>query len=485
MVGKNQIQIAGNQFAQGLTTSDYLGDGGIGISSYNLSMIATPGVVRAMPTSIPTKSGAAISSGIVASCESPETGSTTHNYRWFVDNGGSTVFTCDDTSYSDQVGSLGNISAPNSDMVTCFGDATNSYIYISGSTNITEVKIVNSTGNYTSADAAWWSGTVVGSAGLTTGVPHPELVFEGSFWVGDANVLRSATDRTTAGVTLTLNRNERIQCLAIDPQTGLMMIGVRTVAGNNDTFSSQSFVYLYDGFSSKARRKIPVDGRITAFRNVGGQVFAGMDNTIGVWNGSGVTFLRRLQNTSTSTSLLPYKNKITSFQNTLLVADGQYVLAYGDIGNGKKVWWPFYKHSANIDALFFIGNTGGSLPISPLIAVNDATTLTYIRPTDTTTAATGVFYTNNINFERPVTINRVRVFTTGITTTAGIGGVSIVDENNTTTTPTIGTFKVTSGTRYMFDFDFNLKLQTLQPKLTIDTQAFGIVRVVIYYTVAE
>lgn len=485
MVGKNTLQISGNEFAQGLTTSDFLGDGGIGTSSYNLSMIAQPGVIRAMPISTPTKNGAAIAGGIVASCETPEIGNNSHNYRWFVDNSGSTVFTCDDSSYVDQVSSLSNISSPNSDMVTCFGDVTNSYIYISGTTNITEVKVVNATGNYTSADSNWWSGTVSGSAGLTTGVPHPELVFEGSFWVGDANILRSATTRVLAGIILTLNTNERIQCLAIEPATGLMMVGVRTTSGNNDTFSNQSFVYLYDGYSSKARRKIPVDGRIASFRNVGGQVFVGMDNTIGVWNGNGVTFLRRLANVGQNTGLLPYKNHITSFQNTLLVCDGQYILAYGDIGNGKKVWWPFYKHPTTIAAIFFIGNQSGTTPINPLIAVNDGSTLLYIRPMDVTTGATGAFYTNNINFQRPVDIRRIRVFTTGVTTTAGIGSVSVIDDNNVTYSPTQNKFVVASGTKYVFDFDFNYKLQTLQPLLTIDTQAFGITKVVIYYDVAE
>lgn len=489
MLGKSQITIASTQFTAGLATSDFTTDGGIGTTSTNLSMIAQPGVVRAMPTSTPTKSGAAISGGIVASCESPET-TTTHNYRWFVDNGGSTLFSCDDTSYLDQTNSLPSISAPNTDMAVWASSGvgtTDGYLYISNTNNVIEIGVSNSTGSFHVSNTTWWSATLGSSATLTSSVPHPLLVYEQNLWVGDQNVLRSAIDRSTLGVTLTLNKNERIQCLAIDPNTGLMMIGVRTVSGNNDTFSGQSFIYLYNGIASKATRKIAVDGRISSFKPVGGQVFVGMNNTIGVWNGNGITFMRRLYNVSDSTSDIPYKNKMTSFQNTLLVVDGQYILAYGDISNGKKAWWPFYKHSTNIASIFFIGNVNNAstIPESPLIAVNDSSNLFYVRPMDTTTAATGVFYTNNINFERPVNIRGMRVFTTGITTTAGIGGVSLIDENNTTYTPEVNKFVVASGTRYVFDFTMEKKLQTLQPKLTIDTQAFGIVRVIIYYDVAE
>lgn len=490
MIGKNQIQISGTQIIQGIATSDFLNDGGMGTESYNLSLISQPGVVRAMPISVPTKSGNAISGGIVASCESPEVGATSHNFRWFLDGGGSNLFTCDDTSYVDQTSAnYTGFSAPNSDMEAWNGDATTSYIYASSSTDVYEVRVSTTTGNYTSVATTWWS--TLHGGGLTTGLPHPLQVFEGSLWIGDGPNLWSATNRTTEGTNLTFNSNERIQALAIDPGTGLLMIGVRTVAGNNDTVSSKSYVYLHDGFSAKARRKIPVDGRLLCFRNVGGQVFVMMDNFVGAWNGNGVTFMRRLYNSTRSASNLPFKARVTSFQNTLLVADGQYVLAYGDIGNGKKVWWPFYKHTATINALFFIGNVndGSVVPLSPLIAVNDGITLSYIRPMDTTTVATGVFYTNNINFQRPVRITDVRVFTTGITTTAagGIGNVQLIDEKNATYTPAVSKFIVaaTNSPQYVFDFHFDKPVQTVQPVFTLDTQAFGIVRIVIYYDPVE
>lgn len=488
MIGKNQIQISGTQIVQGIATSDYLNDGGMGTESYNLSLIAQPGVIRAMPTSTPTQSGSAISSGIVASCESPELGNNTHANVWFVDNGGSRAFSATSTAYVDQSSSMSAISAPNSEMVVWGGDSTNGFIYISRDTDISELKIVNTTGAWTSTNNAFWTSTLSGSQ-LGTGLPHPLLVFEGSLWIGDGPNLWSALNRTTQGTNITLDSNERVQALAIDPNTGLMMIGVRTVAGNDDIYTNRSAIYLYNGFSPRPTRKILVDGRINAFRTVGGQVFVAMDNCIGAWNGAGVVFMRRLLNVYKSTGVLPYKIRMTSFQNTLLVADGANVLAYGDIGNGKKVWWPFYRHTNTIDALFFAGyiNDPNVIPLSPLIAVNDGTNLKYIRPFDTTTVATGVFYTNNINFQRPVRITDIRVFTTGITTTAGIGNVQIIDENEATYTPAVSTFTVLSANspRYVFDFHFDKALQTAQPLFTINTQAFGIIRVVIYYDTIE
>lgn len=105
----------------------------------------------------------------------------------------------------------------------------------------------------------------------------------------------------------------------------------------------------------------------------------------------------------------------------------------------------------------------------------------------TTVVGSGIYYSPFINMERPINVRRVRVFTTGITTTAGIGGVGLIDELGVTTTPAVSTFVVAASQspKRVFDFDFNKQLQALQLKLTLATQAFAITRVVIYYDVIE
>jgi hypothetical protein len=305
------------------------------------------------------------------------------------------------------------------------------------------------------------------------------LVYEQSLWIADGNKLHSVTSTAQVdAVSLTLDPGEEIMALGVDPVTGLMMIGVRNVTTSSPPSTdipAKNSIYLFDGFSSKARRKIPVQGTPFSFTTVGGVVMVGLDNTIGIWNGSGVSFLRRL---SALTSI-PTKQLTAVVNNIFFVADGKKVLAYGDVMNGKRVWFPIYTSTTTINSIF--QQSRGVLGIN-----SDSSSVKYISIQDTTFgAATGTIATNNINFERPVEIRRMRVYTTGITTTAGIGSVSVTDENNASYTPTQNKFVVASGTKYVFDFDFNYRLQTLQPNITLDTQAFGINKILIYYDVSE
>lgn len=488
MIGRSQIQIDSRQFLQGLATTDYMPDGGIGTSSYNLNPIGQPGVMRA--TGSAASGGDTLSGPILASCEDPRSGTSTTSQRIVLDDSGKLYGLGESIlALRATLASSSGLSDSTTDMVAFQGD-----LYITKTTNIIKVTIPSTFTNAWTLDETWW--TVTKGKGALTGLNtvHPMLVYENLLWIADSESLHNVTTGGTATEdVLSLNTNDRITALGIDPGTGLMLIGIATYSNNDANTSARFFIALYDGFSSKVRRRIPVDGLVTAFRSVGGTVFVGMANTIGVWNGSGVTFLRRLPQVGISSTSLPYKSRLSHFQNTLLVADGTDVLAYGDIANGKKAWYPFYRNQVNSNFVRSIvpttittttGNSGS--PLSHIIAVGDtSTSLRMLEPMDTSVVATGIFYTPKINFERPVNIRRVRVFTTGITTTAGIGGVGIVDEDNQTTTPTVSTFVVASGTKYRFDFDFNKQLQELQLKLTLGTQAFGIIRIVVYYDVVE
>lgn len=98
-------------------------------------------------------------------------------------------------------------------------------------------------------------------------------------------------------------------------------------------------------------------------------------------------------------------------------------------------------------------------------------------------------YFNNTYFPRPVYIRRIRIITTGITTTSGVGGCTIFDEKGNQYNTQVVTFKVPTGLpspQYVFDFDYtSAKLQGVQPRINFDTQAYGIVRVYVYYDVSE
>lgn len=481
MVGKKQYQIDAQQFVQGLATNDYIPDGGLGTSSYNLNLIATPGVVRA--TGSTAVGGDTPSDRFLASCEDPQGGTTTSYHRLFVADDG-TIYSTGGSSLTLRVtpASSSGYTLGITDMKVFDGAA-----WITRTTEVAKLQVSGTTFTY---DDDWWTATK-GEGALVSNVNHPMLNFEDLLWIADDNKLHyiDSSENVTTDA-LVLDVNERITALGIDPASGLMMIGTQTINSTDTDESARFFVQLFDGFSAKVRREIPVDGHVTCFKNVGGQVFVFMDGIVGIWNGSGVTFLRRLLASTTATPI--WQQYVTSVENFLIVADGINLLAYGDIANGKKVWFPLYQNQVNSNKLTLVTAMGydnsATPPMRPYIWLNETTNVREIALLDSTTVGAGIMYTPFVNFERPVFIRRVRVFTTGITTTAGLGGLALIDEFAQTRTCAVSTYVVVAAAspRYVFDFDYaGLKLQTLQGKFTLGTQAFGIVRIVIYYDVAE
>lgn len=476
MIGKHQIQIDAKQITAGMATSDYTNDGGFGTSTSGLNPILTPGVVRALAT--PTDISTNLKSSIIASCEDSQASSA--NNRLLVDDAANYYVLSGTTLTKKHTGT-----------------ATSSYIFgktdmasFNGNTYITLSDDIAQWN--TSSDTlteSWWQSTKSESA-LDSTVPHPLLVFENILWIGDAGTLRTIdSSGTISSANWSLNSTERVYALGIDPATGLMLVSVQTTVNISDTLSSKFFIYLYDGYSTKPRRKIPVDDLVTAFHNVGGVVYVGMGTRLCYFNGNGVSFLRSLTATAGNNLNLPYRHHISNVGNILLVVDGSYILAYGEITQGgrKVFWYPFKNTDDLTNNCTFVTAVGQTSFAIGYLGVSNTVKLK-IADFASTSAGEVDFYTANINFERPVFIRKVRVFTTGVTTTSGVGGVYIFDETAVGhTTATFGAFVNSgSGVVRVFDFDFSgLKLQMAQPRVTMNGQAVGIIRIVVYYDVAE
>lgn len=479
MIGKFQIQLGAEQLISGMASSDFATDGALGTEALGLNPFVTPGIMRALAN--PTNITSPIVANVIASSEdSPAMNVLPSFNRTFVDTA---------ANYYTIAGTTVNLQKT--------GTATTKYLsgitdhvayagntYTSVTDDITKWNTVS-----TSLTNNWWSAGAGFS--LQPNVPHPLLVYQGFLFVGDANDMHNYSD---VGVVftpdvLTLNSNEVIYALGIDPLTGLMMISVQTLIGSQDTFSAQNFVYLWDGISSKATRKIPVDDLITAFHNVEGTVFVGAGQTLGQWNGNGVTFLRKLQNVTTTGSPtdLPYKHHFANTRNILHVVDGQKILSYGEVVAGKKGFFYTGYNPANSNHITCIMPLGNNQ-----IGVAHPTTALSVFDFSTTTAASAVLPFNNIYFPRPIFPRRIRIITTGVTTNAGSGQISVTDEKNNIinpAVPNISNFIVLAAQspRYVFDFEFSgYEWQAIQLSLVMDTLvSFGFIRAIIYYDVAQ
>lgn len=486
MIGKQQVVIGAQELLAGASTSDYAADAGFGASSYGITPFARKGTIKATKT--PTDASTNLDSNLIASCEDYQTagavngrillGATGKIYAY--QNGGTSV-TLEITGAATTKYEFGK-----SDMVSFA-----SHLWISLTTDLAKLETgATTTWAY---DEDWWTATK-SEAAFQAYDPHPLLVYENLLWVADSNKLHYVdTSLNVTNDALLLPDDEHIYALGIDSGTGLMMISVEKTVNLGGIINTRHIVYLYDGFSAKARRKIFVDATVFAFYNVGGTVYVGYGNAVGAWNGSGITFLRTLRNVVVTTATIgdmPWKHHFSNIRNILLVVDGADVLGYGEVVPNAKAWFPLVRNPVDTAHL------GIAVALTEdNIGIGFPTNKWYFASITATAAGTGRLYTNQILFPRPVYVRNVRVVTTGVfgtggALTAGVGEMICAASNgggDNTYAPSVKTFisPVSGSFRYLFDFVFNLKCQVFQGYVNMDTQGFGIVAIIIYYDVAE
>lgn len=496
MIGKYQIQLGADQLTSGMSSSDYATDGALGNNSSQLNPFVTPGIIRGMSDVNDTNTN--LVDNIIASSEDVTgglkarlvVGDAANYYTIDTTSALTKVFTGTDTS---------NYTFGRTDIENQSNNGGTGAAFVSHGTDIAMWN------GSTTVTEDWWT-TIAYYTGTThppalRGVPHPLLNYNTNLWVADGsqlhNIIPDAAIIATSSVcvnlsVLSLELYSTIYALGVDPATGLMLISYQDTSNQGDTISSQFFVGLYDGYSTGLRRKIPVDDLVTAFHNVGGIVYVTYGNKIGYFNGNGIVFLRRLMNVVDSTTTLLYKHRVAHVNNVLLIADGPTIVGYGEpVGGKPKTWF-------NLGTT--LGSTDKATAICPLGSnkfglFNFATFASEFnfRTYDMSSAVGAGFAIefNNIYFPRPVFVRRMRVITTGITHTNSGNDISINIFDETGTALPISTanrvIAIPNGTtKYTFDFDFTqAKCMAIQPLIIGTTNAWGLVRVYIYYDVAE
>jgi len=496
MVGKYQLQLGADQLTSGMSSSDYATDGALGNTTSGINPFVTPGIIRG--TTNVTDTSTNLVDNIISTCEDGTgglkarllVGDVANYYTVDTSQVITKVFTGSDTTNYNYGRTDIAIQSNSGGTGAAFVSHGTEVAMWDGSTNVTE-DWYHST--------AYLVGTTTRPTVLTLN-PHPLLTYNTNLWIADGSQLHNIIPNTAQISTncacvnqsvFSLELNVTIYALAIDPLTGLMMISFQDVVNQGDVVSTQAYIGLYDGYSTGLRRKIPVDDLVTAFKNVGGQVYCMFGPKFGVWNGNGITFLRKLNNVTTnSPSTLIYKSRMANVGNILLIADGPTVLAYGDVIGGKPKGWFNVGFSLGavdkITSLCPLGNNKFAL-------FNFATfaSIYNLRVYDLSSTA-GTSYTlnfNNIYFPRPIFVRRMRVITTGIAHT-GLTDITInITDEKGNTLPISTANRVVSvpaGTTYVIDFDFSSgKCQAIQPAISASNGAWGLVRVIIYYDIAE
>lgn len=484
-IGRYQIQLGAEQLMSGMSSSDFATDGALGVSSTGLNPFMTPGLMSGMPTPIDLSTN--IVGNIIASAEDSQ-GVAAYN-RTFVDGSGNyytyaapNTIVKTNTATTNAANYLQGVT----DMVTFAG---NTYVTTSNG----DIDLWNTSGTPALTNS-WWIGTKSQStlnppSGATT--PHPMLVYNGVLYIAAGSKIHGVNSSGTIdsffpALPFILPTSELIYALGIDPITGLMMISVQTTVNPGDSFTSNFFVYLWDGISAQPTRKIPTDDLITAFHNVEGAVYVGQGTSLGEWNGNGVTFLRKLLFAATGGADLIYKHRMCSTGRILHVVDGQNVLSYGSVVTGKKGFFYTSFNPSGTGHLSAIFPMGSIYNLGIAYATNKLGISSFM---DSLNVVSTNLYFNNIYFPRPIFVRRMRIITSGIVHTGNTDMSIFINSEKGVALPISDAnrfISVPTGTTYVLDFDFSqAKCQAIQPVISISNNNYGIVRVIIYYDIAE
>lgn len=462
-LGKKIFEIDFQSWVKGMSSSDDIPDAGFSSSTDAVNLIASPGIMY-QPAQ-PTDKSTNVVGRIIASSEDPQLSGAD---RVFVDNEGH-YYTWNGTT-----------------MTLARTDGTNPSGYTEGKTDMSAFE--GSVFTTTSTTIVKW--TVDSSftdnfiTGLNGSVPHPLLYFNSRLYIGDGNLLKRINDASdnTPDTILTLTSQQNIVTLGIDPGTGLMLISTTQGLNISDTRSNTNLVLIYNPPAAQPTRIIPVDDMVTAFPFTEGQLYAAYGQNLGLWNGAGVSFLRKM-NVAFLNDELMYKQHFSSIGPTLYFIEKTKIIAHGPVRQkGDKVFYPAYKNNVNSNNLNHIANIGQGV-----LALGFDTDKFYTwSTTSVSTTNTQTFFSNVIDFDNEYWLRWLRIiYKTGVSNNVDPGSIRFLDENGINqTVGQSGLFDLrnTSGATSAFKdiININLRLKQVQTNLLMDTVNPGVRRIIGY-----
>lgn len=423
MIGENVIEIGAKEFLDGMTSSPETDDGGFSPETNATNITATQTSLGVLyPQGF--KSDKSTSDGqFIASCPDPDSGIGIYRY----------ALTTTGKFYS--IDSASAATLRQTGIKTYVQDYSDMVVYKNGLYATWSTDITLGTGaNLTALDETWWV-TTKGKTALTTGIPHPLLVFEDSLWIGDGNKLHKWDGTTATYSFLTLNTGLVITALGVDPSTGKMLISATDGIATPANFPRQAKVYVWDGFSEKPSRAVVVDDIVTTFYPMGGVVYVCYGVNLGYWTGSGIAFLRKFKNNLYGdTATLAYKHRVTNVGKKLLIADGVDVLAMEDTLPGKRRFYVAYKITTALNSRYdIIFNLGSDNLGMCFTSTGPIYNFAVLNLKTVSSGGSLTFYSKKYNFQRPVKIREVHIeYNDAILTTATPATISFINEKKET-----------------------------------------------------
>tara|TARA_Y100000310_G_C20672571_1_gene811131 strand:- start:671 stop:2104 length:1434 start_codon:yes stop_codon:yes gene_type:complete len=477
MIGQKSFEIGPEEFLRGITTSDFMNDGGFSPVSQAANIFHTPGLLYGSTPTVDQTDD--LVDELIASCIDPQIIGSPFR-RFFVDNAGQ--YYSWNTSVLDLIATDGTnpskYNPPKIDMIA-FGLDT---IFTTTATTIT--KLVPSTTTLTDVYFTF-AGAVAPS------VPHPAIVFENNAYYGNGNTLLRQTDPTaTPAVILTLPAEQTIVTLGIDPGTGKMLLSIidgLDASGNNDRPAQVGY---YDGFSNKLSKIVDVDAMVTVFHTTSDNLYVCYGQNFGYWSGSGVQFLRKLT-VPLSEAGLVYKHRITNIGNIVYLVEKNAILAYGKLAGGRERVF-YYVHTelesgADLTlGLTLLANLGSN--VLGFCFINESSVEKFSTMDLSSVASlteSPRWRSKKYTFDRDVTFNGVLI-EYGVALPnddSTVGSLYVFDETQTSTL--IGAVSTTESGKYTVELTYpSIETRSLQLSYTFSLQ-YPIRRFTVFYTPKE
>ncbi len=481
MIGSKSFEIDASDFIKGMSSSNFISDGGFSNRGYGVNITSIPGLLYAAAQ--PVDQTDQLIGTLRASCEDPRVFTSGTKYQRVFAASDGTYYGFDGTTMALlDTDSTNPTKYGRVDMIA-FGENT---IYTTNEVAITSMDVQSGT----VTDAFF---VFAGSYGPV--VPHPALVFENNAYYGNGNtLLRQTTVGGTPTVILTLPTEQTIIALGIDPGSGRMLISIIDGLNASGALNRTARVGYYDGFSNKLLKVVLVDTMITAFYPMGGTMYITYGKNFGYWTGSGIQFLRALDIGLVSTELA-YKQHLTNDGTVLYIIEGSKVLAYDEVikGQPKVFWYPYNNFVLGVETdMSMICSLGSGVLGYGYVNASVVPKFETFDTTDLTNSGQNTWYTNKYTFPRDVTFNGVLIEYGAALPTNGtaVGIFSLFNDKQVQTfIPSLSGVTNTQANRYTVELDYpSIQTRSLQFRYTnaaVGGAQYPIRRITVFYSPKE
>ncbi|MCK4500872.1 hypothetical protein KAU11_10255 [Candidatus Babeliales bacterium] len=373
--------IDAKQFRLGESPTEHEAERGFSPETYGLNLLKEKGMMY--PSGSKTDIGSTTLLGKVIA-KAKDT-SYLGNDQYFLDDEGN-FYTYDGTFTKRQTDSVKTYQLGTSDMIQFQGNTF--------ATSTDDIAMLTSS-DLTSIDHDWWSITKAHGT-MDIGVRHPLEVVEDHLYIGDGNYIHTYDGTTTGYQTIVLPQGVNVISLRKGSDGRSLLAFCGETANYSHSLGLSGKVYYIDTVTFAFIKEVKLESQVEGTINHEGAVMCTWGKNFGYFDGTGLVWMRDLVSDTT------YSHNLESMEDTLLIRDSKYVVAYGDLGKGK-VFWKMYIAGDSVDVIAYLGS--GKVAIGYLSGSTD-----YLKYFDINeVGSVGYFFSNPITLPGKVWIRRIEI----------------------------------------------------------------------------